>query len=78
MLRQEIVHEIAGNPRFWGNPRCNDITFSKIRHNLAQKSPKMRRREISANYLCKKEQPSWKTEKLPHFEISNAICDKTI
>ena len=26
-----------GIPDFGGNPRCNDITFSKIRHNLAQK-----------------------------------------
>ena len=60
-----------GIPNFWGNPRCNDITFSKIHHNLAQKSPKTRRREISSNYLCKKEQPCWKTEKLPHFKFLN-------
>ena len=50
--------EIGESPIFEGFPRCNDITFSKIRHNLAKKSPKTRRREISANYLCKKEQPS--------------------
>ena len=51
-------YEIGESPIFEGFPRCNDITFSKIRHNLAKKSPKTRRREISANYLCKKEQPS--------------------
>ena len=37
MLRHEIVHEIVGNPRFLGESPCNDITFSKTRHNLAQK-----------------------------------------
>ena len=26
-----------GIPDFGGNPHCNDITFSKIRHNLARK-----------------------------------------
>ena len=41
-----------GNPRFWGNPCCNDITFLKICHNLAKKSPKMRMREISAVICC--------------------------
>ena len=46
------------SPILEGFPHCNDITFSKICHNLAKKSPKTRRREISANYLCKKEQPS--------------------
>ena len=30
-------YTIAGNPRFLGESSCNDITFSKIRHNLAQK-----------------------------------------
>ena len=66
-----------GIPDFLGESPCNDITFSKTRHNLAKKSPRTRRREISPHYLCKKEQPSWKTEKLAHFEISNAIYDKT-
>ena len=51
-------YEIGESPIFEGFPHCNDITFSKIRHNLAKKSLKTRRREISANYLCKKEQPS--------------------
>ena len=61
-----------------GFPRespCNDITFLKIRHNLAKKSPKMRRQEISSNYLCKKEQPCWKSEKLAHLRISNSIFE---
>ena len=75
-MTQNHTRNRGESPIFGGIP-CNDITFSKIRHNLAQKSPKTRRREISPNYLCKKEQPYWKTEKLPHFEISNAFCDKT-
>ena len=29
-----------GIPNFWGEYPCNDITFSKIRHNLAQKKSK--------------------------------------
>ena len=29
-------------------------------------------REISANYLCKKKPPSWKSEKLAHFEFLNS------
>ena len=33
-----------GNPWFWGNPPCNDITFSKIRHNLTRKK--------SENEMC--------------------------
>ena len=53
-------NEIVGNPRFWGNAHCNDITFSKTRHNLAKKSPKMRMREISLVCDCarRKEVPS--------------------
>ena len=58
-------------PDFWGNPHYNDITFSKIHHNLAQNFRKRDVQEISPNYLCKKEQPCWKTEKLPHFEFLN-------
>ena len=29
---------IVGNPRFLGEYPCNDIMFSKIRHNLAKKN----------------------------------------
>ena len=46
-------YEIGESLIFEGFPHCNDITFSKTRHNLAKKSPKTRRQEISANYLCK-------------------------
>ena len=49
-----------GNPRFFGESPCNDITFSEIHHNLAQKVRKRDVREISPNYLCKKKQTSWK------------------
>ena len=64
--------KLWGIPNFLGESPYNDITFSKIHHNLAQKSPKTRRREISPHYLCKKELPSWKTEKLAHFEFLNS------
>ena len=57
------------NERYDTKSPCNDITFSKIRHNLAQKSPKTRRREISPHYLCKKEPPSWKTGSLRIFKL---------
>ena len=60
------------SPIFWGNPPCNDITFSKKRHNLTRKVRKRDVREISPNYLCKKKQPSWKSEKKAHFEFSNS------
>ena len=33
-----------GNPRFFGESPCNDITFSEIRHNLARKK--------SENEMC--------------------------
>ena len=69
MLRHEIVHEIMGNPRFWGESPCYDITFLKIRHNLAQKVRKRDVREISANYLCKKQQISWKIGSLRIFKL---------
>ena len=75
MLRHEIVTKLGESPFLEGFPHCNDIMFSKTRHNLAKKSPKMRRREISSNYLFKKEQPCWKTEKLPHLRISNSIYE---
>ena len=68
-------NEIVGNPRFWGNPHCNDITFSQKRHNLTQEVRKRDVREISSNYLCKKEQPYWKSEKLAQLRISNSIFE---
>ena len=68
----EIAFFWGGIPNFWGNPPCNDITFSKIHHNLARKVRKRDVREISPNYLCKMEQPSWKSEKLAHFEFLNS------
>ena len=72
MLRHEIVHEIAGNSQFWGNPPVMTSRSRKYVIISPKKSPKTRRREISPNYLCKKEQPSWKTEKLSHFEFLNS------
>ena len=60
-----------GIPNFWEESPCNDITFSKIRHNLTRKVRKRDVREISPNYISKKEQPSWKSEKMPHFEFLN-------
>ena len=77
-------YEIWESLIFEGFPCCNDITFSEIHHNLAQKSPKTRRWEISANYLCKKEQPSWKSEyvgslrifKLKYFSIGHDFKPK--
>ena len=60
-----------GIPNFWGESPCNDITFLKIHHNLTRKVRKRDVREISPNYISKKEQPSWKSEKMPHFEFLN-------
>ena len=56
---------LAGNPRGMTSQSRKNVIISP------EKSPRTRRREISPNYLCKKEQPSWKTEKLPHFEFLN-------
>ena len=39
-LQHEIVHKIAGNPRFLGESPYNDITFSKTHHNLTKKVQK--------------------------------------
>ena len=33
----KLYTKSRGIPDFWGNPHCNDITFSKICHNLAPK-----------------------------------------
>ena len=60
--------EIPGIPDY-------DIIVSEKRHVLTRKT---RRRGISSNYLCKKEQPCWKTEKLPHLRISNSIYEAMV
>ena len=44
MLRHEIVHKIAGNPRFLGESPCNDIIISQKCHILVRET---RMREIS-------------------------------
>ena len=62
----------GGFPQFLaGNPRG---MTSQSRKNVIISPEKVRKRdvrEISPNYLCKKKQPYWKTEKLPHFEFLN-------
>ena len=62
----------GGFPQFLaGNPRG---MTSQSRKNVIISPKKVRKRdvrEISPNYLCKKKQPYWKTEKLPHFEFLN-------
>ena len=68
MKSAEIAILGGVSPIFGRKSPCNDIMFSEKHHVLASKT---RRREISPNYLCKKEQPYWKTEKLPHFELLN-------
>ena len=45
---------LAGNPHVMTSRSRKYIIIS------SKKTPKMRRREISPHYLCKKEQPSWK------------------
>ena len=52
-----------GIPDFLGNPLVMTSRSRKYVIISPKKSPKTRRREISPNYLCKKEQPSWKIEK---------------
>ena len=64
-----------GIPNFWGNPPVMTSRSRKYVIISPKKSPKTRRREISANYLCKKEQPYWKSEKLAHLRISNSIYE---
>ena len=63
----------GGFPQFLaGNP--HGMT-SQSRKNVIISPKKVRKRdvrEISPNYLCKKKQPYWKTEKLPHFEFLNS------
>ena len=61
-----------GIPDFWGNPPVMTSHSQKYVIISPKKSPKTRRREISPHYLCKMEQPSWKTEKLAHFEFLNS------
>ena len=65
--------EISGNPHFRGGiPVKWHHNLTKISHSHPRKVRKRDVREISPNYLCKKEQPSWKTEKLAHFEFLNS------
>ena len=78
MLRHEIVHEIAENPRFLGESPCNDITFSKICHNLTQKKSENEKARDFTSLSMQEGAAIWKIEKLAHFEISNAICDKIL
>ena len=76
-FRDEIGTKSVESPIFGGIPV---VMTSHSRKYVIISPKKVRKRdvrEISANYLCKKEPPSWKTEKLAHFEISNAIYDKT-
>ena len=70
-FRYEIRMKSWGIPDFGGIPVV--MTSHSRKHVIIspKKSLKTRRREISPNYLCKKEQPSWKTEKLSHFEFLN-------
>ena len=66
-----------GIPNFGGIPIVMTSHSRKYVIISPKKSPKMRRREISPNYLCKKEQPSWKTEKLTlpsDFFLKMANC----
>ena len=61
---------LGGFPQFLSGNSCG--MTSQSRKNvitLPKKSPKMRRQEISPNYLCKKEQPS---QKSAHFEFLNS------
>ena len=52
--------KLWGIPNFWGNPPVMTSHSRKYVIISPKKSLKTRRREISPNYLCKKEQPSWK------------------
>ena len=59
----KLYTKLWGIPDFWGNPPVMTSRSQKYVIISPKKSPKTRRREISPYYLCKKEQPSWKTEK---------------
>ena len=75
-MKSAKITFFGGFPQFLaGNPHGMTSQSRKNVIILPKKSPKMRRREISPNYLCKKEQPCWKTEKLPHLRISNSIYE---
>ena len=69
----KLYTKSRGIPDFWENPPVMTSRSQKYVIISPKKSPKTRRQEISPNYLCKKEQPYWKSEKLPHSRISNSI-----
>ena len=71
-FRDEIGMKSEGFPHFRGIPIVMTSRSRKYVIISPKKVQKRDVREISSNYLCKKEQPSWKTEKMPHFEISNS------
>ena len=60
------------SPIFGGNPSVMTSHSRKYVIISPKKTPRTRRRELSPHYLCKKEQQSWKTEKLAHFEFLNS------
>ena len=69
MKSAEIV-VFGGFPQFLAGNPCGMTSQSRKSVIISpKKSPKMRRQEISPNYLCKKEQPSWKSA---HFEFLNS------
>ena len=59
-----------GNPQFLGESPCNDITFSKIHHNLARKVRKRDVREISY------EEGVMAALIFPHFKTLKLYYDK--
>ena len=68
MFQDEIGTKSEGFPHFRGIPV---VMTSRSRKYIIISPKKVRKRdvrEISSNYLCKKEQPSWKSEKLAHFK----------
>ena len=74
-FRDEIGMKSEGFPRFRGIPI---VMTSRSRKYVIISPKKVRKqdvREISSNYLCKKKQPCWKSEKLAHLRISNSIFE---
>ena len=50
----------GGFPNFGRESLCNDITFLKIRHNLAEKTRKTRMQEISLYVIVQYQTKKWK------------------
>ena len=65
-------YEIRESPIFEGFPHCNDITFSKTRHNLAKKSPKTRRREIQLIIYARRSSHLENLNMWAHFKFLNS------